>query len=178
MKNQTQKASFVLVGDVNAHHQEWLNSISPTNQHGRGALDFSNLSGCEQIVQSPTHATGNCIDLLFTDAPSEVTVQVVPPLGSTDYSGLSFNIHTLFSVPGKPVSRKVFLKSRANWAGVNADFNNIVGWEVFRLIVQSRPLTRRQRINVRVFMETGNGKKIILVCSSHTHKAGKNIAFS
>ena len=119
------KASFVFVGDVNAHHQEWLNSISPTNQHGRAALDFSNLSGCEQIVQSPTHASGNCLDLLFTDSPSAVTVQVVPPLGSTDHSGLSFNIQTSFSIPDEPISRKVFLKSRANWAGVNVDFNNI-----------------------------------------------------
>ncbi len=102
------KASFVVLGDVNAHHQEWLNSIFPTNQHGRGALDISNLSGCEQIVQSPTHAPGNCLDLLFTDAPSAVTVQVVSPLGSTDHSGLSFNIQTSFSVPDEPVSRSVF----------------------------------------------------------------------
>ncbi len=124
------KPSFVFVGDFNAHHQEWLNSISPTNQHGRAALDFSNLSGCEQIVQSQTHVSGNCLDLL-TDAPSAVTVQVVPPIGSTDHSGLSFNIQTSFSIPDEPITRKVFLKSRANWADVIADFNNIVWREVF-----------------------------------------------
>ena len=109
-----------------------MNSISPTNQHGLAALDFSNLSGCEQIVQSSTHASGDCLDLLFTDSSSAVTVQVVPPLGSTDHSGLSFNIQTSFSIPDEPISRKVFLKSRANWAGVNADFNNIVWQEVYQ----------------------------------------------
>ena len=124
------KASFVFVGDVNAHHQDWLNSVSQTNQHGRAALDFSNLTGCEQIVHSPTHVSGNCLDLLFTDAPSAVTVQVVSPLGSTDHSGLSFNIQTSFPIPDEPISRKVFLKSRANWTGVIADFNNIVWREV------------------------------------------------
>ena len=61
-----------------------------------------------------------------------VTVQVVPPLGSTDHSGLSFNIQTSFSIPDEPISRKVILKSRANWAGVNDNFNNIVWREVFQ----------------------------------------------
>ncbi len=125
------KASFVFVGDVNAHHQEWLNSISPANQHGQAALDFSNLSGCVQTVQSPTHTSGNCLDLP-TDVPSAVTVQVVPSLSSPDHSGLSFNIQTLFSVPDEPISRKVFLRSHANWAGVTADFDNIVWRDVFQ----------------------------------------------
>ncbi len=130
------KSSFVFVGDFNAHHQQWLN-FSTTNQHGWAAHDFSNLSGCEQIVQSPTHVSGNCLDLLHTDPPSAVTVQVVPPLGITDHSGMSFSIQTSFSIPDEPISRKVFLKSR-QLADVTSDFNNIVWREVFRLIVQSR----------------------------------------
>ena len=31
---------FVFVGDANAHHSEWLESVSPTDRHGRDALDF------------------------------------------------------------------------------------------------------------------------------------------
>ena len=27
------KAVFVFVGDANAHHSEWLESVSPTNRH-------------------------------------------------------------------------------------------------------------------------------------------------
>ena len=43
------KAVFVFVGDANAHHSEWLESVSHTYRHGRDALDFCNLSGssCE-----------------------------------------------------------------------------------------------------------------------------------
>ena len=37
------KAVFVFVGDANAHHSEWLESVSPTDGHGRDALDFCNL---------------------------------------------------------------------------------------------------------------------------------------
>ena len=126
------KASFVFVGDLNAHHTEWLNSISPTNRHGRAALDFSNLSGCEQLVREPTHNSGNCLDLLLTDAPAVVSVRVVPPLGCSDHAGLAFNIQTAFPVPDDPISRKVFLKSRANWDAIVADIEGIFWPDIFR----------------------------------------------
>ena len=34
------KAVFVFVGDTNAHHFEWLESVFPTDRHGRDALVF------------------------------------------------------------------------------------------------------------------------------------------
>ena len=34
------KPCFVFVGDYNAHHTEWLNSVTPTDNHGVDALDF------------------------------------------------------------------------------------------------------------------------------------------
>ena len=37
------KAVFVFVGGANADHSEWLESVSPTDRHGRDALDFCNL---------------------------------------------------------------------------------------------------------------------------------------
>ena len=36
------KAVFVFVGDANAHHLEWLESVSPTDEHGRDALGLCN----------------------------------------------------------------------------------------------------------------------------------------
>ena len=44
------KSSFVFVGDFNAHHREWLGSVSQTDAHGRCLLDFATSSGCEQLV--------------------------------------------------------------------------------------------------------------------------------
>ena len=41
------KTVFVFIGDANAHHSEWLESVSPIERHGRDALDFCNLYGCE-----------------------------------------------------------------------------------------------------------------------------------
>ena len=37
------KASFVFIGDFNAHHKEWLNSVSNTDCHSLRALDFSSV---------------------------------------------------------------------------------------------------------------------------------------
>ena len=40
-------ASFLFVGDMNGHHQEWLDS--PTkNRRGAATFDFATVSGCDQ----------------------------------------------------------------------------------------------------------------------------------
>ena len=51
------RASFLFVGDLNDHHQEWLGSTT-TNRHGVAAFDFSTVSGCDQLVVGPTDARG------------------------------------------------------------------------------------------------------------------------
>ena len=43
------RASFLFVGDLNCHHQEWLASTT-TNRHGVSALHFATVSGCDQLV--------------------------------------------------------------------------------------------------------------------------------
>ena len=51
------RASFLFVGDLNGHHQEWLGSTT-MNRHGVAACDFATVSGCDQFVVGPTHARG------------------------------------------------------------------------------------------------------------------------
>ena len=55
IQGNDRKAAFLFVGDFNAHHREWLNSVSPTDCHGRRALDFSTESGCDQLIRKSTH---------------------------------------------------------------------------------------------------------------------------
>ena len=62
------RASFLFVGDLNGHHQEWLGSTT-TNRNGVAAFDFTTVSGCYQLVVGPTHARGGTLDLLITDVP-------------------------------------------------------------------------------------------------------------
>ena len=83
--------SFLFVGDLNGHDQEWLGSTT-TNRHGVAALDFATVSGCDQLVIDPIHARGENLDLLMTDVPDLVRVSVVAPLGSSDHLSLSIAI--------------------------------------------------------------------------------------
>ena len=44
-------ASFLCLGDLNGHHQEWLGSTT-TNCHGVGAHDFATVSICVWLWQN------------------------------------------------------------------------------------------------------------------------------
>lgn len=105
------KASFIFVGDLNGHHQEWLGSISPTNSNGLAALDYSNLSGCEHLIHGPTHSSGNCLDLALTDIPGVVMASVLAPIGTFDRNAIHCKICLDFTVPDITISRQVYLKS-------------------------------------------------------------------
>ena len=49
------RASFLFVGDLNGHHQEWLGSTT-TKCHRVAAFDFTTVSGCDQLLSAqPTH---------------------------------------------------------------------------------------------------------------------------
>ena len=107
-------ASFLFVGDLNGHHQEWLGSAT-TNRHGVAAFDFATVSGCDQLAVGPAHARGGTIDLLITDVPDQVRVAVVPPISNSDHFSLSAVISISQAVRNLCVSRKVFLKHQVNW---------------------------------------------------------------
>ena len=108
------RASFLFVGDLNGHHQEWLGSTT-RNHHGVAAFDFATVSGCDQLVVGPTHERGLTLDLLMTDVPDLVRVVVVAPIGNSDHTSLSAVISMAQAVPNLCVSGKVFLKYEVNW---------------------------------------------------------------
>ena len=111
------RASFLFVGDLNGHHQEWLGSTT-TNRHGVAAIDLATVSSCDQLVIGPTHAPGGTLDLLMTEVPDLVRVAVVAPLGRSDHSSLSMAISMAQAIPNLCVSRRVLLKHRLNWTAV------------------------------------------------------------
>ena len=108
------RASFLFVGDLNGHHQEWLGSTT-TNRHGVASFDFATASGCDQLVVGPTHARGGTLDLLMTDVPDLVWVGVVAPIGSSDHCSLSAVNSISQAVPKLFVRRKVLIKHQVNW---------------------------------------------------------------
>ena len=114
MQAEDIRASFLCVGDLNGHHQEWLGSTT-TNRNGVAAFDFAPVSDCDQLVVGPSHARGGTLDHLMTDVPDLVRVAVVAPIGNSDHSSLSSVNSMAQAVPNLCVSRKVFLKHQVNW---------------------------------------------------------------
>ena len=107
-------ASFLFMGDLNGHHQEWLGSTN-TNRHGVAAFDFTTVSGCDQLVVDLTNSRSGTLDLLMTDVPDLVRAAVAAQIGNSDHSSLSAVISMAQAVPNLCVSRKVFLKHQDNW---------------------------------------------------------------
>ena len=102
------------MGDLNGHHQDWLDSTT-TNRLAVALFDFSTVSGCDQLVVGPTHERGGTLDLLMTDLPDLPMVAVVAPIGNSDHSSLWAVISMAQAVPNLCMSRKVFLKHQVNW---------------------------------------------------------------
>ena len=102
-----------------------VDSVTPTNCHGLRAIDFSTESGCDQLIQRPTHRSGNTLDLIFTDVPGVVTSNVGIPIGTSDHSFVSAVIRTEQVVPEVCSSRKIFLKSQGNWDGILRDLSQL-----------------------------------------------------
>ena len=125
IQSSDRKAAFVFVGDLNAHHSQWLGSVSGTNGHGIAALDFCTTSGCSQLVDQPTHSGGNRLDLLMTDVPDLVEFQVLAPVGSSDHSAIGFAVKVAQFVPNVCIRREVFLKHRVNWNAVLDDLQGL-----------------------------------------------------
>ena len=79
------KAVSVFVSDANDHHSEWLELISPIDRHESDALDFCNLSACEQLVSRSIYIAGNRLDLMMTGVPDILDVFGGTPIVTSDH---------------------------------------------------------------------------------------------
>ena len=104
-------AVSVFVSDAIAHHPEWLESVSPTDRHGRDAFDFCNLSGCELLVLCPTHIACNRLNLVMTDVDDIVDLVIGTPLGTSDHCFVSCVLRVKQSVQEYNVRSTVFFKA-------------------------------------------------------------------
>ena len=157
------RASFLFVGDLNGHRQEWLGSTT-TNRHGVAALDFATVSGCDQLVIIQIHAHGGTLDLLMTDVPDLVCLTVVAPLGSSDHSSLSIAISMVQAFPILCVSMRVLIKHGVNWTAVC----NPIGVLPWRTIWSAENPVERLNVHLSVLVERFVPTKLI-----HVHNKDK-----
>ena len=124
-------ATFLFVGDLNGHHQQWYGSTT-TNRDESSAFDFATVSGCDQLVVGPTHERGGTLDFLMTDFPDLVWVAVGAPIGNSDHYSLPAVISMAQVFPNLCVSRTVFLKHQVNWNTVCGVIPDLL-WHNIRL---------------------------------------------
>ena len=117
-QSQDPKASFVICGDCNAKHREWLDS-NITDLHGRSALEFCTSSACDQLITEPTHKNGNRLDLVFTDVPAIVNAKVCEFIGSSDHCAIEMIVAVNQYIPNATIEKTIWLKSRANWDAID-----------------------------------------------------------
>ena len=91
-----------------------MESVCLTDRHARDALDFCNLSCCEQLLRCPTHIASNRFNLVTIDVPDLVDVVVSTPLGTLDYCFVCCVLCVVQSVAKYNVRCTVFLKHRTN----------------------------------------------------------------
>ena len=124
------RSSFVVAGDFNCHHENWLGSRT-TDCHGRAALDFVSVLSLTQLVHESTHQDGGVLDLVMTDVPELTCVKVNSPIGRSDHSHLSIYLSLRQSVPDVNIRQDVYLKTRVNWVSV-ADAIASAPWSEIR----------------------------------------------
>ena len=115
-----------LVGDLNLPHANWLTSSSNVPIEQTFINSFGNLS-LSQLVTSPTHKSGNILDVLLSNYETSIdNLQVQDPhyICRSDHFPLTFSIKTSFSRKKTP-KRSVYNFKKANWAQINQDLCSI-----------------------------------------------------
>ena len=115
-----------LVGDLNLPHANWPNSSSTIPLEQAFIDSFSNLS-LSQLVTSPTHRSGNILDVLLSNhEPSIVNLQVqdTHSICKSDHFPLTFSIKSSLSRKKTP-KRSLYNFKKANWAQINQDLCSI-----------------------------------------------------
>ena len=118
----TKYKKFVLIGDLNLSSvEDWDNPHSTCSLEAL-YIDLFNDLGLSCLINSPTHREGNVLDLLLTNWPGIIKDIVIEPdhICHSDHFAVSFKVKKNMSRK-KPVKRKVFKYSEADWDGLSAD---------------------------------------------------------
>ena len=98
LRNGFPDDKFVIVGDFNAHNEDWLCSNSGNDETGRRVEAFAQTFGFFQFIDFPTHKdSGNALYLILSDVGGCATCTA--PLGTSDHFSVNFTIHAYAEIP-------------------------------------------------------------------------------
>ena len=106
-------AEIFILRDFNVHHQLWLSSSFP-DQAGEQAFNLATLHELEQLLKFPTPIpdrlgdTPNILDLFLNSNPSDYSVKLFSPLGSSDHNLIFVTCSIAPVQPQDPPKRRCF----------------------------------------------------------------------
>ena len=122
----------VLIGDLNFPEITWPDTSTTVELHRKFINLLMTELGHTQLINKPTHKSGNILDLLFTnisDLINDVNVLGYKEACSSDHFAINFKINLDVSQK-KSVKRKVYNYKKADWKSINFDLKRI-DWALF-----------------------------------------------
>ena len=101
----------IVVGDTNAHHNEWLRNSERTSPSGARLFEICRDFGFKQMVREPTQK-GRLLDLVLTNIQELVRTSVLDAL--SDHSSVLVEVHVEITCVQCP-PRLVWDYKRADW---------------------------------------------------------------
>jgi hypothetical protein len=125
LRLNTPDKKLLVVGDFNAHNQEWLVSTH-TDEAGVRAHAFSEMFSITQLVDSPTRGD-NTLDLVYSDTGG--SCELCPHFGTSDHLSLYLEIPTTMPCPEPSTRRLVYLWKSAPWNHIRGYLRReLAGW--------------------------------------------------
>ena len=124
-------AEVVLLGDFNVHHREWLGS-NFTNHVGTATFEFATLNSLSQLIEGSTRIPDNSLqqpspgplDLFLTSHPGQYTINIKPPLGTSDHNLISTSCPMAHNPPSNSSNRRLWHFSSANWHDIRQFYHD------------------------------------------------------
>ena len=118
-----------IVGDFNLPHADWSSSSShiPIEQ---SFIDCFNDLSFNQFINSPTHISGNKLDILLSNSDNSIeNISILDPhsICKSDHFPITFKIKKSFSRKKTP-KRTVYNFKKADWAAMNRELCSL-NWQ-------------------------------------------------
>ena len=142
--------AHIVVGDFNLSNTSWPTGNSSVELERQFTDLFCDL-GLVQLIDKPTHDSGNTLDLLLTNlvgAVSNISVLEKDEICPSDHRGILFSLKIKARM--KTTKRKIFNYKKANWDRLNNDLKSVrwdqylkycdaeTGWYRFKNILGQR----------------------------------------
>lgn len=124
-------SKHILVGDLNFPEISWPDGTSSCELHHKFCDFFQCDIGHSQLVNEPTHKSGNTLDLLFTNIPGLINNLKVLEHNEfclSDHFAITFDLSIQVKYKTVP-RRQIYNYNKGDYVGLNQDLHNI-NWDV------------------------------------------------